>query len=133
VNNSFHKRSQFSSLLIVVLLGCCAVLAFSSCSKKASTAIIGKWQGQDIIEFRKDGKFINYHDVVAGSSGNTKIFKQETDGKYTFTDANHMNLRFNSGGISIRCEVHIHGNQMDMTMILPRDSQQQKVNLKRLE
>jgi hypothetical protein len=133
MNTLLRKRNWISSVLIAALLGCCAALTLSSCSKKTSVAIIGKWQGQDIIEFRKDGKFINYHDVIAGPSGTTRIIKQETDGKYVFTDANHINLRFNPGGISIRCEVHIHGNQMDMTMILPGDSQQQKVNLKRLE
>jgi hypothetical protein len=39
----------------------------------------------------------------------------------------------NESTISIRCEVHIHGDQMDMTMTAPGDSQQHKMNFKRLE
>ncbi|HUZ06608.1 MAG TPA: hypothetical protein VMV89_03895 [Candidatus Paceibacterota bacterium] len=139
MNTTSWKRNRFSSLLTVVLLGCCAILAFSSCSKKASVAIIGKWQVQgdtDRIEFRKDGTVLNSHDITAGPPGNTRTFTQETVmGKYTFTDDNHMNLQMKAGNtnnppISIICIVHVHGDQMDMTMTVP---QQHKVNFKRLE
>src|ERR1035437_7845432 len=136
MRTSSLKRDLFPSFLIVALLSCCAILVLSSCSKKANAAIIGKWevQGQkDTIEFRKEGKVINSHNVTAGPPGNTRTFEQETTGKYTFTDGNHMNLQMNTGGISIRCEVHIHGDQMDMTMTAPADNQQHKVNFKRLQ
>jgi hypothetical protein len=129
-------RSLFPSLLVVALLSCCVTLALSSCSKQASVAIIGKWQVQgerDVIEFRKEGKVITSHDITAGPPGNTRVFKEATAGKYTFTEGNHMNLQMDTGGISIRCGVHIHGDQMDMTMTAPGDSQQHKVNFKRQE
>jgi uncharacterized Rossmann fold enzyme len=139
VNTLSRKRNQFSFLLIFALLGCCAVLTFSSCSKKASVAIIGKWQVQgekDRIEFRKDGTVLNSHDITAGPPGDTRTFTEEkVIGKYTFTDGNHMNFQMNTGNtnnppISIICVVHIHGDKMDMTMAVP---QQHKVNFKRLE
>jgi hypothetical protein len=128
MNASSRKRNRFSSLLAVALLGCCAVLAFSSCSKKASVAIIGKWRVQatkEIVEFRKDGTFINPQD-------------QKQNGKYTFTDGSHMNLQINTGNtnmpeMSASCEVHIHGDKMDMTMTVPGQGRQQKAHFTRLK
>ena len=127
------RRNLFPSFPIVALLSCCATLILSSCSKKASVAIIGKWQVQgqkETIEFRKDGTVI-----TSGPTGNTQ---DETTGKYTFTDGSHMNLQINTGDtneptISVSCDVHIHGDKMDATMTMPGDSQQHKVNFKRLE
>ncbi len=128
MNTSTRKRNRFSSTLTVALLGCCAVLAFSSCSKKTSAAIIGKWQVQatkEIVEFRKDGTFFNPQD-------------QKQTGKYTFTDGSHMNLQINTGNtnmpeMSASCEVHIHGDKMDMTVTVPGQRQQQKQIFARLK
>ena len=133
MNATSPKSGLFSSLLVVALLSCCATLILSSCSKKTSDAIIGKWQVQgqkETIEFRKDGTVI-----TSGATGNTQ---DETTGKYTFADGNHMDLQINTSNtnepvISVSCEVHIHGNKMDATMTTPGDSQRHKVNFKRLE
>jgi len=141
MNPSSPKRGRLSSLLIVALLGGCTVLTFSSCAKKASVAIIGKWQvqrQQDQVEFRKDGTVITSHKTTAGPPGNTHTFKEETTGKYVFTDGTHMDLQINEGNTNapvptIRCEVHINGDQMDMTMTAPRENQQHKVSFKRLK
>ena len=122
------KRDLFPSLLIAALLSCCAVLLLSSCSKKASDAIIGKWRVQstkDTVEFRKDGTFINPQD-------------QKQNGKYTFTDGGHMNLQINTGDtnmpeVSASCEVHINGDKMDMTMTVSGQRQQQKTHFTRLK
>jgi hypothetical protein len=135
-----QKRSHyFFYLLIVTLLVTYAVLILSLRSKKASVGIIGKWQveaGNDTCEFRKDGQFINVHDVVVGAPGNTNVFKQETVGKYTFTGGNPMNILIDLNGSYIRLEVHIHGDRMDGTMIVGDSEQhakQYKVNLRRLK
>jgi hypothetical protein len=128
MNHSPQKFSSRISLFIAVLFGCCAVLTLSSCSKKASAAIIGKWQVQatkEIVEFRQDGTFINPQD-------------QKQNGQYTFTDGNHMNLKINTGNtnmpeMSASCEVHIHGDKMDMTVTVPGQGQKQKEHFKRLD
>lgn len=141
MNTASQKRKRFSSMLAIALMGCCAVLALSSCSKKASAAIIGKWQVQgdkERVEFRKDGTVINSQDTTAGPPGGTRTFTEESVGKYTFTDGSHMNLQINSGNtnepeISISCEVHIQGDRMNITMTAPGERQQHKVNFKRLE
>jgi len=130
MNTTSRKHNRSFSLLIVAFLGCFAVLAFSSCSKKASAAIIGNWQVQgskERVEFRKDG-------TVITSIGTTS----EPPGKYVFTDASHMSLQIISGntnepGISVRCEVHIHGDQMDITMTAPGQGQQHKAHFTRLK
>jgi hypothetical protein len=103
------KSGLFPSWLVVALLSCCATLILSSCSKKASDDIIGKWRSQEtkeIVEFRKDGTLINPQD-------------EKQNGKYTFTDGSHMNLHLNNGNtnqpeISVTSEVHIHGDKMEM-------------------
>ena len=141
MNPTLPKRGRLASLLLVTLLGGCAVLTFSSCSKKASVAIIGKWRvqsQQEEVDFRKDGTVITTHEVTAGPPGKTQTTKEETTGKYAFTDGSHMDLQIYEGNtnalvLSIHCEVHINGNQMDMTMTAPRESQQHKVSFKRLE
>ena len=141
MHSSSPKRGRLSSLLIVALLGGCAVLTFSSCAKKASVAIIGKWQvqkQQEEVEFRKDGTVITSHETTAGPPGNTRSFKEESTGKYAFTDGSHMNLQIYEGDtnapvVSIRCEVHINGDQMDMTMTAGGQGQQRKVSFKRLK
>ena len=85
-----HSPNTFPSrtcLFIAVLFGCCAVLSLSSCSKKASDAIIGKWRAQstkETVEFRKDGTLINPQN-------------EKQNGKFTFTDGSHMNLQINTG------------------------------------
>ena len=134
-------RNLFPTLLIVALLSCCAALGLSSCSKKASAAIIGKWQVQgskDRIEFRKDGTVIISQDITAGPPGNTRTFEQETTSKYAFSDGNHMNWEISTGDTnqpinSISCEVHIIGDKMSMAMIAPGDHQQHQMSFKRLE
>jgi hypothetical protein len=141
MGTSSFRRNLFPALLNVALLGCCATLVLSSCSKKASVAIIGKWQLQglkDTFEFRNDGTVITSHDITAGPPGNTRFIEEETTEKYAFTDGNHMNLQINTGDtnqptISVSCEVHIHGDKMDVTMTAPGDSRQHKMNFKRLE
>ena len=133
MGTSSLRRNLFPSFLIVALLSCCATPILSSCSKSPSAAIIGKWQVQgskEAIEFRKDGTVI-----TSGPTGDTQ---DETTGKYTFTDGNHMNLQINTGdtnepAISVSCEVHIHGDKMDATMTTPGDSQRHKVNFKRMK
>src|SRR5664279_721127 len=114
MNTSSQKRSHFFSLHIVALLGCCAVLTMSSCSKKASVAIIGKWQMQgdatSTVEFKKDG-------IVIDHEG------ERTDtGKYTFTDKNHIRVEVNENTNAptiVNCEVSFHGDMMDVTMTNP--------------
>ena len=120
MNHSLQRSPCNRSLFIAVLLGCCAVLSLSSCSKKTSDAIIGKWRVQstkEIVEFRNDGTAI--------SSQN-----QKQNAKYTFTDDSHMNLQINTGNtnmpeMSASCEVHIHGDKMDMTITVPGKGQPQ--------
>ena len=128
MRTSSIKRDLFPSLLIVALLGCCAVLLLSSCSKKTSDAIIGKWRAQatkEIVEFRKDGTLINPQD-------------EKQNGKYTFTDGSHMDLQINTGDtnqatVSFSCEVQIHGDKMDWTITGPGQGQQQKTHFTRLK
>jgi hypothetical protein len=128
VNHSSQKFLSRISLFITVLFGCCAVLTLSSCSKKTSDAIIGKWRVQstkEIVEFRKDGTVINPQD-------------QKQNGKYTFTDGSHMDLQMNTGHTnqptaSASCEVQIHGDKMDMTITVPGQRQQQKAHFTRLK
>jgi len=66
MNRFSHRFFSRISLSIAVLLGCCAVLILSSCSKKTSANIIGKWQMQgeaSTIEFRKDGTLTISHNT----------------------------------------------------------------------
>jgi hypothetical protein len=141
MNNPSFKRNRFPSLLIVALFGCCAALVLSSCSKKASTAIIGKWQVQgskERVEFRKDGTVITTQDITAGPPGNTRSLEQETTGTYTFTDGSHMNLQINTGdtnqpAISVSCEIQIHDDKMDVAVTMPGEKQPHKTVFKRLE
>ena len=126
--NTASPKSGLLSLPVVALLICCATLVLSSCSKKASDAIIGKWQVQgskETVEFRKDGTVINPQD-------------QKQNGKYAFTDGSHMNLQINTGNtnmpeMSASCEVHINGDRMDMTVTVPGQGQPQKQHFKRLK
>ena len=141
MNNPSFKRNRFPSLLIVALFCCCAALVLSSCSKKASTAIIGKWQVQgskERVEFRKDGTVITTEDITAGPPGNTHTLEQETTGTYTFTDGSHINLQINTGdtnqpAISVSCEIQIHGDKMDVAVTAPGEKQQHKAIFKRLQ
>src|ERR1035441_8726432 len=99
MNASSFKRRQFPSKFIVALLVCCGALVLSSCSKKASTAIIGKWRAEatkETVEFRKDGTVITSHDV--GQPGIMRSLTEGTTGKYTFTDGTHMNVQISTGG-----------------------------------
>jgi hypothetical protein len=103
-------------------------LILSSCSKKASTAIIGKWQAQatkEIVEFRQDGTLINPQN-------------EKQNGKYTFTDGSHMNMQINTGEtnlpvMSASCEVQIHGDTMDMTVTVAGQGQKQITHFTRLK
>ena len=128
MNTTSPKSGLFSSLLVVALLSCCATLILSSCSKKASAAIIGKWQPQgskETVEFRKDGTLVNPQNP-------------NQNGKYTFTDGSHINLQINTDNtnkptMSMTCEVRIDGNKMDWTMTVPGQGQRQKQHFKRLK
>ncbi len=122
------KNSLFVSWLVVALLSCCAALMLSSCSQKTSDAIIGNWRSQEtkeIVEFRRDGTIINPQD-------------EKQHGNYTFTDGSHMNLHLNNGNtnqpeISASCEVHIHGDKMDMTITDSGRGQQSHATFQRLK
>ena len=128
MNAKSPKNGLFSSLLVVALLCCCATSILSSCSKKTSTAIIGKWQTQEtkeIVEFRKDGTLIDPQN-------------EKHNGTYTFTDGSHMNLQINTGEtnqpeMSASCEVHIHGDTMDMTVTVAGQGQKQITHFTRLK
>ncbi len=134
------KHCRTANWLIVALLILCVTLPLTSCSKKASTAIIGKWQvqsSQETVEFRKDGTLITTRDTTAGPPGNTRAVTQETTGKYTFTDANHMNVEINTGdtnqpAISASCDVRIDGNKMRITTTLSGGRQTQQTSFKRV-
>ena len=128
MNYSSRKFCSHTRIIILLLLACCAVPIFSSCSKKASDAIIGKWRVQstkETVEFRQDGTFINLQD-------------QKQNGKYTFTDGSHMNLQINTGNtnmpeVSASCEVRINGDKMDMTLTVSGQRQQQRTHFTRLK
>ena len=109
-------------MFIAALLGCCAVLTLSSCSKKASAAIIGKWrvQGESaIIEFRKDGTLTISHNTGPATG-------QTEDGTYTFTDSSHMKMELKTGDSGKKAPqianwtVQIHGDAMDMSVVIKR-------------
>ena len=141
MNNPSCRRNRVFRLLIVAFVSCCAALVLSSCSKKTSDAIIGKWRAQatkEIVEFRKDGTVITTQDVTAGPPGNTRTLQEETTGKYIFTDGSHMNLQINEGGtnqppFSVSCEVQINGDKMNMAVSIPGEKEQHKTVFKRLE
>ena len=141
MNNPSCRRNRVFRLLIVVFVSCCAALVLSSCSKKTSDAIIGKWRAQatkEIVEFRKDGTVITTQDITAGPPGNTRTLQEETTGKYIFTDGSHMNLQINEGGtnqppISVSCEVQINGDKMNMAVSLPGEKELHKTLFKRLK
>ena len=128
MNHSPQTFPSRISLFVAVLFGCCAVLPLSSCSKKTSVAIIGKWQAQgskETVEFRKDGTLINPQN-------------EKQNGKYTFLDGSRMNMQISTGNtnmpeMSASCEVHIHGDKMDMTVTIPGQLQQQKEHFTRLK
>ncbi len=129
MNHSSRKCCSHTRIIIALLLACCAVPILSSCAKKASDAIIGKWRVQstkETVEFRKDGTVINLQN------------QKQQNGKYTFTDDSHMNLQINTGNtnmpeVSASCEVHIHGDKMDMTVTVSGQGQQQKTHFTRLK
>jgi hypothetical protein len=111
----------------VALLGCAAILTLSSCSKKTSSAIIGKWrvQGQgetvqETIQFHKDGTFTSSED------GN---------GTYTFADDNHMKLEINdtNAPLVLNYTVQIHGDAMDVTMDITGANKPIKLHLNRIK
>ena len=122
------KNGLFTSWLAIALLSCCVTLILSSCSKKANDAIIGKWRThatKEIVEFRKDGTFVNPQD-------------QKQNGKYTFTDGSHMNLQIDTGNtnmpeMSASCEVHIHGDKMEMIITDSKSGIQSRATFQRLK
>ena len=128
------------SVSITLLFGCCAILTLSSCSKKASTAIIGKWRDQstkETVEFRKDGTISSSQEITAGPPGNTQTVTNETSGTYTFTDASHMSVQINTGNtnqptVSASCEVRIDGDKMSITTTVSRGRQPLRTSLKRI-
>ena len=141
MNASSSKRRQFFSRLIVIFLICCWALVLSSCSRKASTAIIGKWRVQstkETVEFHKDGTIISSQQTTAGPPGNEQTVTNETTGTYTFTDASHMNLQINTSNanqptMSVSCEVHIDGDKMNVTATVAGSSQPQRSVLRRVK
>lgn len=116
------------SVFLAVIFGCCAIFTLSSCSKKPGAAIIGKWQVQgsnETIEFHKDG--------TLNDPQNPKH-----NGKYAFTDDSHINLQINTGDTNqpeynMSCEVHIHGDTMDLTPTTPGQNQPPRQILTRLK
>jgi hypothetical protein len=141
MDNSHPGRGRFPNWLTVALFIFCAALLLTSCSKKASTAIIGKWRAQDTketVEFRKDGTVVTARDTTADPPGDTQTLTHETTGKYNFTDANHMDVQINTGdtnqpSVSISCEVRINGDKMTIAMTNPGNRQQHRTSFKRLE
>ena len=116
MNNSPSRRLALSPL-ILALLCCCTAVMFSSCSKKNSSLIVGKWrvQGQNaIVEFKSDGTVIN--NDVAGAQ----------NGKYTFSDDTHMKVEITRpkrelppgvtmpDSMTADCVVKINGDVLDM-------------------
>jgi len=123
MNATSPKGGLFSPLLVVALLSCCATLILSSCSKKTSVAIIGKWRVQDsreTVQFHKDGTFTSPED------GN---------GTYTFTDDSHMKLEISGTNAPpvLICAVKIHGDAMDMSITLPGQNKPNTSHLKRIK
>jgi hypothetical protein len=123
------KRSRFPFLLL--LPGCCVILTLSSCSKKTSETIIGKWRTQDseeIVEFRKDGTFTDTS--KAGS-----IDK----GTYAFTDDNHIKVELDAGNgdtnapTVVNCMIRVHGDEMDSEAMVPGNPKAVRSHLKRIK
>ncbi len=141
MNRSPSKFVSRASIHIVLTCGCCAALTLTSCSKKASTAIIGKWRDQstkEVVEFRKDGTLASSQEITAGPPGNTQTVKNETTGTYTFTDASHMNMQIQTGNtnqptVLVRCEVRIDGDKMNVIATVPGERQSQRAILKRVK
>ena len=113
-----HPQKLFArfSVLIAVMFACCAVLLVLSCSKKPSTAIIGKWLypgGSGTIEFRKDGTVTLTHDTG----------RNNMEGTYRFTDANHMTLQMapadnnTKAPQKVDCIVQVHDDSMDWEIV----------------
>jgi len=140
MKNSSNIRLQFSTS-ILALLCCCAAMMFSSCSKKAGNAIVGKWevQGQKAtVEFKPDGTMIN-------SEGDGM-----QNGKYSFSDATHMKMEIAlpkgemppgmkmPDSVAVDCVVTINGDDMDMqmSMMIPGETNAiptQSVHMKRIK
>jgi hypothetical protein len=140
MDSSPPRHGRFPNWLIAALFVLCAAPLLISCSKKASTAIIGKWRVQstrETVEFRKDGTLTSSQEVIAGPPGNAQTITNETTGRYTFTDSSHMNLQISPGNtnqpaISIRCEVRIDGDKMSVVATVSGDRQPQRTSLKRI-
>jgi len=76
------KRSSNKFVFITGLVACCAALLLSSCTKKTSEAIIGKWQDvkdNSVTEFKSDGT------VSMTGPGAPAM-----TGTYKFTDDTHF-------------------------------------------
>jgi hypothetical protein len=141
MDNSPPRRGRFSNLFNVGFLFLGATLLLTSCSKKASTAIIGKWRVQstrETVEFRKDGTLTSSQETIAGPpGGNAQTITNETTGKYTFTDSGHMNVQINTSNtnqptISATCEVRVDGDKMRITMTIPGERQPKQTSFKRV-
>jgi hypothetical protein len=125
MNNSPNPRLTFSPL-ILALLCCCSAMMFSSCSKKTSNSIIGKWQVQGqkaTVEFKSDGTMINSAEGHAPT------------GKYTFSDDTHMKIEMAMqkalppganvpASITVDCVLKINGDDLDIdvTMNIPGET-----------
>ena len=122
-----HSPSNYFRCLTLVL----ATLISSSCSKKPSKAIIGKWyvEGQSaLVEFRKDGT------LTSTENGHA------VPGTYKFTDNTHMQLEIDVNGsnkVNVACEIAVHGDKADFTLTIPAPdgshSNKQTAHLKRIK
>ena len=139
MNNSSNRRPTFSPL-ILTLLCCCTAIIFSSCSKKASNSIVGKWEvpgEKSIIEFKPDG-------TMTVNSGGKAVA-----GKYSFSDETHMKMEIAipkeelppgmnmPDSMTSDCVVKINGDSLDMdvTTNIPGQAQSHKEtsHLKRIK
>jgi hypothetical protein len=125
---------HFPHSSLVMLCCLCAAVVLSSCSKKPSKAIVGKWhvQGQTaVVEFKKDGTLTN-----------TDHGRTDT-GTYKFTDGSHMQVEINvpagnSGSnmtVTVSCAVTVRGELVDLLMTVPSEPKAgpQTVHLRRIK
>ena len=124
MSNSLSKYFRCLTLVLVTLI-------LSSCSKKPSKAIIGKWyvEGQSaLVEFRKDST------LTSTENGHA------VPGTYKFTDDTHMQLEIDENGsnkVNLACEIAVRGDKADFTLMIPAPdglhSNKQTVHLKRVK
>ena len=127
--------------MTLTLLCCCVVVMFSSCSKQAGNAIVGKWEvvgEKATVEFKADGTVVN-----TPGTGMQNI-------KYTFSDDTHMKMEMTlpktdmppgmkmPDSLTADCVVKITGDdmEMEMAMMMPGVTNalpKQNVHMKRVK